>query len=370
MRQEDERYMRLALKLADRGKGLTSPNPCVGAVVVKDGRIIGRGYHKQFGGPHAEIYALRQGGSKAKGATLYVTLEPCRHYGKTPPCVDAIISSKIKRVVAAMKDPNPLNDGKGLAILRKNGVKVEVGILADEARRLNEAFIKFITRKIPFVTVKVAQSLDGKIATHRGDSKWITGERAREFTHRLRSEIDAILVGVETILKDNPLLSARPRNKSIGKIKQPAKIILDSKLRTPIAAKIFSSDSPGKVIIATTKLAPKDKMEALKKKGAEILIMDSKDGKVNIKSLLRKLAEEGIAHILMEGGGKVLASAFEAGIVDKVLFFIAPKIIGGKLAPTSVEGSGIDNVNSAIRLKDVKFDRIGDDFLVEGYIRG
>ncbi|KPK38524.1 MAG: hypothetical protein AMJ78_09840, partial [Omnitrophica WOR_2 bacterium SM23_29] len=296
MRREDEKYMSLALELAKRGKGLTSPNPCVGAVVVKDGEIIGKGYHRKAGGPHAEIYALKQAGAKAHGATLYVSLEPCRHYGKTPPCIDVIIASKVKRVVAATKDPNPLNNGKGLTFLRRKGIKVSVGILENEARRLNEAFIKYIIKKMPFVTVKIAQSLDGKIATHTGDSKWITSEKAREFTHELRRETDAILVGVETILKDNPLLSARPKVKGARKIKQPAKIILDSKLRTPTSAKIFSKDSAGKVIIVATKFAPKDKIKALKRKGAEILIVESKNGKVNIKTLLRLLGEKGIAH--------------------------------------------------------------------------
>lgn len=367
MRREDKRYMNLALELAKRAKGLTSPNPCVGAVVVKDGKIVGKGYHRKAGGLHAEIYALKQAGAKARGATLYVSLEPCRHHGKTPPCVDAIIASMIKRVVAAMKDPNPLNNGRGIAALKRKGIKVEVGILEDEARRLNEAFIKYITKKIPFVTVKVAQSLDGKIATHTGNSKWITSEKAREFTHGLRSETDAILVGIEAILKDDPLLSARSKVKRINK--QPAKIILDSKLRTPTSAKIFSKGSPGKVIIATTKLAPKDRVEILKKKDAEILIIESKKGKVNIKTLLRLLGEKGITHILVEGGGEVIASAFEAKVVDRVLFFVAPKIIGGREAPTSVEGIGVNRVSKAIRLKDIRFERMGDDFLVEGYVR-
>lgn len=365
MRREDEKYMRLALELAEKGRGLTSPNPCVGAVVVKDGRIIGKGYHKKAGGPHAEIYALRQAGRRAKGATLYVSLEPCRHYGRTPPCTDTIISSKVKRVVAAMKDPNPLNNGKGLMILKRNGIRVKVGILEDEVRRLNETFVKYITTKIPFVTVKSAQSLDGKIATRSGDSKWITCECSRKFTHRIRSQADAILVGVETILKDNPLLSVRPKNKNL---KQPAKIILDSRLRTPVVARIFSKDSPGEVIIATTKVASKNRQRALKKKGAEILVIKSKDKKVDIKSLLRILARKEFAHILIEGGGEVIASAFEANVVDKALFFIAPKIIGGKQSPTSVEGIGINRISQAIRLRDIRLERICDDFLVEGYV--
>lgn len=365
MRREDEKYMRLALELAEKGRGLTSPNPYVGAVVVKGGRIVGKGYHKKAGGPHAEIYALRQAGSRAKGATLYVSLEPCRHYGRTPPCADTIISSKVKRVVAAMKDPNPLNNGRGFSDLRKKGIEIKVGILEDEARKLNEAFVKYITTKIPFVTVKAAQSLDGKIATRSGDSKWITCECSRRVTHHLRGKVDAILVGVETILKDNPLLSVRVKNKNL---KQPAKIILDSRLRMPSTARIFSKDSPGKVIIATTKLASENKLKVLEKKGAEILISESEGGRVDLKSLLKTLAQRGITHLLIEGGGEVIASAFEASVVDKVLFFIAPKIIGGRQAPTSVEGLGINRISQAIRLRDIRLETICDDFLVEGYV--
>jgi len=324
MRREDEKFMRFALELAKMGKGLTSPNPCVGAVIVKDGKVIGKGYHKGAGRPHAEIYALRQAGRKAHGATLYVSLEPCRHYGKTPPCTNAIISHKIKRVVTAMKDPNPLNDGKGIMLLRRNGVEVKVGVLEDEAKKMNEAFMKFITKKIPFVTVKVAQSLDGKIATHTGDSKWITNEVAREYVHRLRGKVDAILVGVKTVLIDDPLLTARPKDRKIGK---------------------------------------------LKKKNAEILIVGSRDGKVNIKSLMKELVKKDIAHVLVEGGGEAIASVIEAKVVDKVLFFIAPKIIGGRQATTSVEGAGVNRVNRAIELKEVGFESIGDNFLIEGYIK-
>lgn len=368
-RGEDERFMRLALELAEKGKGLTSPNPCVGTVIVKDGKVIGKGYHRKAGMPHAEIYALRQAGKNARGATLYVTLEPCRHYGRTPPCADAIISSGIKRIVAAMKDPNPLNNGRGFDVLRKNGIKVESGVLEAEARRLNEAFIKFITTKLPFVTVKIAQSIDGKIATYTGDSKWITSKEARVFSHRLRSEADAIMVGVKTIIKDDPFLSVRDEVKSGRLRKQPVKIILDSKLHTPTTARIFSKGSSGKVIIATTKRASKNKMEALKRKGAEISIVKSKDGKVDIKSLLKVLGEKELTHILIEGGGETIASALEAKAVDKVYFFIAPKIIGGRQAPTSVEGLGADRINRVIKLRDVKYEEVGEDFLVEGYIR-
>ena len=343
MRAQDKKYIRIALELAQRGKGLTSPNPCVGAVVVKDGKIVGRGYHRRAGGPHAEIYALRQAGRKAKGATLYVSLEPCCHYGRTPPCVNSILFSGIRRVVAAIKDPNPLNNGKGIAALKRKGIKTEVGILEDEARKLNEAFIKYITKKIPFVTVKVAQSLDGKIATRTGDSKWISGAKARRFVHCLRSKVDAVIVGAHTVLKDDPLLTARIKGK---KVRQPLRIILCGDSKIPASARILNS------------------------KGGQVIILKAqKNGRVDIKSLLKDLAKKGITHVLIEGGGEVIASAFEAKVVDKVYFFISPKIIGGRQAITSVEGVGVDRVNKAIDIKDAIVHKLGGDFMIEGYAR-
>jgi len=350
MRSEDEKYISIALGLAAKAKGMTSPNPCVGAVIVKGRRIVGRGYHRFAGGPHAEIYALRQAGKKAEGATLYVSLEPCSHYGRTPPCVDAIISAGIKRVVAAMKDPNPANNGKGLRILRKNGIKAESGILETEARLLNEDFIKYITRKMPFVAVKVAQSLDGKIATRTGDSKWITGPEARKFAHKLRSEVDAIMVGAGTVLKDDPLLTVRlgdriPLQRD-SKVKQPLRIILAGRSKIPSKARILNSRG-GAVLIARTK---------------------EKSGRVDIRAFLKALAKMEITSVLIEGGGETIASAFEAGVVDKVYFFIAPKVIGGREAVTSVEGEGIEKVGGAIRLERTSFRKIGEDLLIEGYV--
>jgi len=344
MRREDEKYIKIALELAGRAKGMTSPNPCVGAVIVKNGRIVGRGYHRFAGGAHAEVYALRQAGDKARGATLYVSLEPCSHFGKTPPCVDSIIKAGIKRVVAAIEDPNPLNNGRGIKELKRSGIKADVGILEEEARELNEDFIKYITRKIPFVIVKVAQSLDGKIATRTGDSKWISGEKAREFVHELRSRVDAVLVGANTVLKDDPLLTARVKGR---KVKQPLRVILSGSSKIPPKARVLNSEG-GEVMIA-----------APKKRG----------GRVDIKSLLKKLAERGIMSVLIEGGGETIASAFAAGTVDKVYFFVAPKIIGGRKALTSVEGEGVGKAAKAIKLKDVKLRKIEDDFLIEGYVK-
>ncbi|MDO8525043.1 MAG: bifunctional diaminohydroxyphosphoribosylaminopyrimidine deaminase/5-amino-6-(5-phosphoribosylamino)uracil reductase RibD [Candidatus Omnitrophota bacterium] len=350
MRSEDEKYIKIALGLASKAKGMTSPNPCVGAVVVKGGRIIGRGYHRFAGGPHAEIYALRQAGKRAKGATLYVSLEPCSHYGRTPPCTDAIIGSGIKRVVSAMKDPNPINNGKGLRVLRNNGIKTDVGVLETEARNLNEDFIKYITRRMPFVVVKVAQTMDGKIATRTGDSKWITGEKARRFVHELRSEVDAIMVGAGTVLKDDPSLTVRLKGRVPlqrgRKVKQPLRIILAGRSKIPSAARIFNTKGGG-VIIVTTK---------------------EKSGRVDIKSLLKELARREITSVMIEGGGETIASAFEAGVVDKVYFFIAPKVIGGRGAPTSVEGEGIEKAGKAIRLGKVSSRKIDDDLLIEGYV--
>ncbi len=343
MRAQDKRFIKISLELASKAKGLTSPNPCVGAVVVKNGRIIGKGYHKYAGGPHAEIYALRQAGKRAEGATLYVSLEPCSHYGRTPPCVDAIISSGIKRVVAAMKDPNPKNNGKGLRILRRNGIKADVGILEAEARRLNEDFVKYITKRMPFVAVKVAQTLDGKIATRTGDSKWITGQKARKFVHKLRSEVDAIMVGRGTVLKDDPLLTVRLKGR---KVKQPLRIILSGRSKIPSKARILNSKGGG-VIIVTTK---------------------EKSRRVDIRPLLKELAKREITSVLIEGGGETIASAFEAGVVDKVYFFIAPKVIGGREAPTSVEGKGVEKAGKAVRIEKTSFHKIGDDLLIEGYV--
>ncbi|MDD4879865.1 MAG: bifunctional diaminohydroxyphosphoribosylaminopyrimidine deaminase/5-amino-6-(5-phosphoribosylamino)uracil reductase RibD [Candidatus Omnitrophica bacterium] len=343
MRGEDEKYIKISLELAKKAKGMTSPNPCVGAVIVKRGRIVGSGYHRFAGGPHAEIYALRQAGKKAEGATMYVSLEPCSHFGKTPPCTDAIIRSGIKRVVAAIKDPNPVNNGRGLRILRSRGIGTAVGFLEAEAKELNEDFIKYMTSKMPFVAVKVAQSLDGKIATRTGDSKWISGEKAREFVHKLRSEHDAVMVGAGTVLKDDPLLTARVKGK---RVKQPLRIILSGKTGIPQNARIFNSRG-GDVVIAATK---------------------KKDGRVDIRSLLGELAKRQITSVLIEGGGETVASALESRVVDKVYFFIAPKIIGGRKAATSVEGEGVDKAGKAIRLNKTSFRKIGDDLLIEGYI--
>ena len=356
--------MKKALSLARRGEGKVSPNPMVGAVIVKNGRIIGRGYHRRFGAPHAEVAALKEAGDSARGGTLYLNLEPCTHFGKTPPCVDEIIKQGIKEVVVAMKDPNPLNNGKGVRKLRRAGIKVKVGILAQEASRLNETFIKWIKEGIPFVSIKIAQTLDGKIATKSGRSRWITSPEARGFVHCLRASSDCIIVGANTILKDNPLLTARPKER--GDFNQPLRVVLDSKLRIPFNAKVYNGKA--RTLIAATTDAPIKKVERLKKKGVKVLPLRPKKGRVSLRPLLKSLARMGIASVLVEGGGETIASFLKEGLVDRFYFFIAPKIIGGRDSVTSCEGRGVDILSRAYRLDDLSIERIGRDILIKGIV--
>lgn len=351
------KYMQLALRLALKGKGKTSPNPLVGAVVVKNGEIIGRGYHQQAGKRHAEIVALDAAGDKAKGSTLYVNLEPCATYGKTPPCVDRIIKAGVRKVVIALIDSNPANRKKGIRKLREHNIEVKTGVLKKEAEELNKPWIKFITQDQPYVILKIAQSLDGKIATFTGDSEWITSPSARRDVHKLRSQVDAILVGINTVIKDDPLLSARLSENRLYK-HQPTKIILDSHLRIPLTAKVFSRQSPASVIIAAVKTAPLAKIKKLEKKGAQVLIVRAKNKKVDLNALMPKLAKMGIVKLLIEGGGEVFASAIESKIVDEFLVFIAPKIIGG-----------VSKVSQAQRLSSLEVKRVGEDVLLTGETR-
>ena len=358
----DEFFMSRAASLALRARGRTSPNPLVGALVVKNGKVIGSGYHKKAGLAHAEVMAIDSAGPRAKGSTLYVTMEPCAHYGLTPPCVDKIISSGARRVVVGMVDPNPLNNGRGIDILKERGLSVDVGFLEPRLRTLNESFIKYITRRVPFVTVKVGQSLDGKIATKDGNSKWITSDAARKFARKLRSNYDAIMVGVNTVIRDNPYLSPEGRGSFLSRI------VVDSRLSTPACANIFRS--PGSVFIATIEPARGQETENRKLLSEKARIIDVKDnnGQVNLHSLLKKLGNLKITNILVEGGGSLIGSLFDLGLVDKVLFFIAPKIIGGKDSICSVMGKGVLRIDKSVRLKDVKIRRIGEDLLVEGHV--
>ena len=338
----DHKYMALAVALAKKAEGMTSPNPIVGAVIVKNGRIVGRGYHKRAGLAHAEINALLQAGNKAKGATLYITLEPCDHFGRTPPCTDAIIKSGVDRVVVAMTDPNPINNGSGIRKLKRRDIKVSVGLLAKDAMAMNRSYIKFITKGLPFVTVKVAQSLDGKIATGTGDSKWISDDDSRRYVHELRRRSDAVMVGANTVRIDDPLLLSKL---SCGN--QPIRVIVSGKSEIPSGAKVFSGPQKSPVII-------------VKPAG--------RTGKrVNLKKLLKALAKRDITNILVEGGGELIASLVKERLVDRFLVFIAPKIIGGRDSKTAVEGSGIKRIKDALVLKNMSVKRFKEDILIEAY---
>jgi diaminohydroxyphosphoribosylaminopyrimidine deaminase/5-amino-6-(5-phosphoribosylamino)uracil reductase len=359
---DDEKWMKRALRLAEAGRGRTSPNPLVGAVLVKRGKVVGEGYHAKIGEAHAEMIALRQAEQRARGAVLYLNLEPCTHYGRTPPCVPQVIKAGLSRVVIGMEDPNPLVNGKGIEALRKSGLDVKVGVLEKECRRLNEAFCKYILKKEPFVVLKVAATLDGKIATRSGDSKWISGEASRRFVHSLRDQVDGVLVGIGTVLRDDPLLTARMKGG-----REPYRIILDSRLKIPEEAKVFEH-SPSEVILATTGSAPHEKIERLEKRGVRVLIVDSKKGRVDLRSCLSKLGEIGMMNLLVEGGSQVNGSFLDEGLIDKFLLFLAPKWVGDPQALGIFGGRGVSTLKGAVGLKEIKTKRIGEDIYVEGYL--
>ncbi|MDF9408136.1 bifunctional diaminohydroxyphosphoribosylaminopyrimidine deaminase/5-amino-6-(5-phosphoribosylamino)uracil reductase RibD [Pelotomaculum isophthalicicum JI] len=361
----DRHYMKMALELAARARGRTSPNPMVGAVVVKDNRIVGQGYHARAGTPHAEVLALAEAGNEARGATLYVTLEPCCHHGRTGPCADAVIAAGVAKVIIATIDPNPLVAGGGIRRLKDAGVEVVTGVMKEEALELNEVFIKYITTGLPFVVAKAAMSLDGKIATCTGESRWITGPEARAYGHRLRDWYDAILVGIGTVRADNPSLTARLAN---GEGRDPVRIIVDSTANTPLDANVLNQHSEAPTIIATTAGASPERLEALRQAGAEVLVVNE-GPRVELAKLLRILGKQEITSLLIEGGAGVHGSALAAGIVDKVVWFIAPKIIGGREAPGPVGGRGADDLSEAAELERVKVSRMGPDFCIEGYLK-
>jgi len=355
--------MGLAIELAGKAQN-PGPNPYVGAVLVKNNRVVGKGYHHGAGQPHAEVNAIQDAGLQAQNSTLYINLEPCAHFGRTPPCTQALIRAGVKKVVIGMRDPNPLVNGRGIAELKKAGIEVIEGILEEEARRLNEKYIKYITKKMPFVLLKSAMSLDGKIATCTGESKWISSKESRRYVRQLRSRFDAVLVGINTVLKDNPGLNTGPEFKLQGS-KVPYKIIVDSSLRIPLRAKVLKN--PGQVIVATTGKAPKSRIKKLKDSGVRVLVVKEKNGRVDLKALMKELAKLEISSVLIEGGGEINASAIESGIVDKILFFIAPRIIGGRYAKTPVEGMGIKRILDAIPLTHMTVSLCGRDVMVEGY---
>ncbi|MBE9535813.1 MAG: bifunctional diaminohydroxyphosphoribosylaminopyrimidine deaminase/5-amino-6-(5-phosphoribosylamino)uracil reductase RibD [Proteobacteria bacterium] len=358
--------MKIALSLAKKAEGRTSPNPMVGAVIVKNGEIVGKGYHKRAGDHHGEINALIEAGGKARGGELYINLEPCSHFGKTAPCADALIKAGIKKAFISMEDPNPQVSGEGIKRLRAAGIEVTLGLLEIEAKKLNEAFIKHITTGMPLVTLKAALSLDGRLATRAGDSKWVTGEKARRHVHRMRDRSDAILVGLGTVKKDDPSLTTRLPGRA-GK--DPVRVVLDERLEISPSAKIFEVSGRTKVIIATTDLADRKDIDRFSELGAEVLIFKNKKGFVPFEPLLKSLGKMGITSLLIEGGGEINASALEEGIVDKVAIFYAPKIIGGREAVGFVGGEGIMSLSDAIALESISIRRMGEDLLVEGYIK-
>jgi len=367
--ESDKIFMRKALELAARGRGRTSPNPMVGAVIVKGGNIIAADFHRKAGAPHAEILALKKVGKRARGATLYISLEPCCHTDKrTPPCTGAIIQAGIKRVAVAMIDPNPKVSGMGLRALRKAGIETISGIMRKEALRLNEVFIKYMTEKKPFVILKVAQSLDGKIATAGGISKWITGEQARKHVHKLRNEVDAVLVGIGTVKKDNPSLDCRIKGG-----RNPYRIIADSSLDIALNARVLKHHD-NKTIIATIHhdservKAYQHKTDLLKNMGVQVLTVKEKDGKVDLRSLMKKLAALEITSVMIEGGSAINASALSSGIVDKIMLFTAPRIIGGADAISSIGGESPVLLTNAFSIKDLQVTKIGNDLLLEGYL--
>jgi len=359
--------MRSALALARRGAGRVSPNPMVGALVVRRGRVVGSGYHRMFGGPHAEVYALRQAGERARGADLYVTLEPCSHHGKTPPCVDAVIAGGITRVFIGQVDPNPRVRGRGIRRLRAAGIEVTSGLLKDDCAGLNAAFSKYITRGMPLVTLKAAMTLDGKIATRTGDSKWISCAQSRRLVHRARAEADAVMVGIGTVLADNPRLNVRLGGK---RSRDPLRIVVDSRLRISQGCRLMQAGyADGTLVLTGTRAARTATAARLRSRGVEVLGCRLRRGRVDLGAAMRLLAGRGITHIMLEGGATLFGGALRAGIVDRVMLFYAPKLLGGSDAPSMAQGPGPAGIDDCLRLSNMSVRTIGCDFLVEANVR-
>ena len=357
---DDSYYMGIAIRLARRGAGKAGPNPMVGAVIVANGNIIGQGYHKKCGDHHAEINAINSAKKNIKGSTFYITLEPCSHYGRTPPCIDALIRENPGRVVVGSLDPNPEVNGKGIKILRSKGIKVDVGICESDCMQLNEHYFKFIKTGMPYITVKYAQTLDGRIATKSGDSQWISSEASRRYVHRLRSINQGIMVGAGTVVADNPQLTVRH-----VRGKNPFRIIVDSKLRVPIKSSVLTDANACLTIIATTSDAPAAKIAAVKKQGAEIwVVKKERDGRVSLRDLLRKLGKREIMSVLVEGGSEIITSLLKAGLVDKMIIPIAPMIVGKGLE--AIGDLNINKINNSIRFTSFKTMKKGDDIIFEG----
>ncbi len=363
---DDERFMRRALALAERARGLTSPNPMVGAVVVREGQVVGEGFHEAAGRPHAEIVALAAAGGAARGGTLYVTLEPCAHHGRTPPCAPAVAESGVRRVVVAIQDPSPAVDGRGLERLRAAGIAVTTGVLAAEAAAQNRVFLTAVSRGRPHVTLKAAAALDGRIADSAGRSRWITGPAARAHAHRLRSESDAIVVGVGTVLCDDPALTVRldrpwPR--------EPWRVVLDTAARTPVQARLITAATPARALIAIGERAPEERARALRDAGATVIRLPEREGRVDLTALLAALAAREVRGVLVEGGSEVAGAFVAAGLVDRVALFVAPLVLGGRAAPAAVGGPG-RSLGEAMRLGPLQVQHLGDDLLIEADVLG
>jgi diaminohydroxyphosphoribosylaminopyrimidine deaminase/5-amino-6-(5-phosphoribosylamino)uracil reductase len=361
---KDSSYIEMAYGLAEKAKGWASPNPYVGAVVVRGGKIIGHGFHERPGRPHAEAIALQRAGRLARGSCLYVTLEPCVHWGRTPPCVDAVIQAAPKRVVISSLDPNPIVFQKGIRRLREAGISVSVGLLRERNSVLNESYIKYITRGIPFVTLKAALSLDGRLSTWTGDSRWISSPETRDYVHLLRGEHDAVMVGIGTILKDNPRLTVR-HPQWVGK--KIVRVILDSALRLPTRARILTTISQGKVIVFTTGRASSKKRSALEKRGVEVIAISGPSRRLKLPEALARLGERGLASLLVEGGSQLLTAMVEENLADKLFLTVSPRLIGGKAAPSFLEGKGVRLMEKSQRLSKVSAFPIGDDVIIQGY---
>ncbi|SMP45782.1 bifunctional diaminohydroxyphosphoribosylaminopyrimidine deaminase/5-amino-6-(5-phosphoribosylamino)uracil reductase RibD [Anoxynatronum buryatiense] len=366
MHGEHEVWMKRALELAEEGWGTTSPNPLVGAVLVKNGKLIGQGRHLRAGGPHAEVEALQQAGVAASGADLYVTLEPCSHFGKTPPCAEALIRAGIRRAYVAIQDPNPLVAGNGIRMLREAGIEVVEGILEHEARELNDIFIHYITHRTPYVIYKTAMSLDGKTAANTGHSQWVTGEAARRSVHWMRQRVGAIMVGISTVLKDDPQLTVR--GLPMPPV-HPLRIVADSQGRIPLTCQLVNRVGDAPTMVATTERMDQETEIKLRKKGVQVLRTHSVHGQVNLKELLEELGKRNIDSLLLEGGSTLAAAALEQQLVNKIMFYLAPKLIGGSLAPGVLAGKGIDWMDDCTWVDDMKAHPIGEDILITGTIR-
>ncbi len=353
--------MSLALELAEKGRGKVEPNPMVGAVLVKNGEIVGKGYHQVFGGHHAEINAINEAGTNCTEATLYVSMEPCAHYGKTAPCVDAIIKAGITKVVISVTDPNPITSGKGIQKLKAAGIEVGIGVMESQAKRLNAPFFKLMQKGFPYVIVKWAMSIDGKIATYTGDSKWITSEESREYVHKIRGQMDGILVGINSVLRDDPLLTCRIKGG-----RNPKRIIIDSNASLPLNSRIVNTINEGEVIVAVNENARQKQVEMLEKLGCKIIQTNGINDRVDLNELFKRLGAMNLTNILVEGGGSVITSMLEERLVDKLMVFIAPIVIGGEGAKLPVVGKGIDRICEAYQIKEITVNRFSNDIVIEG----